>query len=1186
MTSSTELPRQAGVGENIPVLSHTGQAEPEPAGSPAQKRTRGDEHPNPGAATIDAMRELLRQNNAELKAEITQAVGQRVELVEKTVTSQLMDTVRMLQNITATQDEQGGAIKELRGGHQSLASRLSALELRSSSGAGSSWGSTTADESEKRKPAMIMGGWHEDQHAEQTSAAAKQMVTDLRIDLDVDAAFCPGVRRGFVIIPYEPRNGESEQQLRDRLRGATQRVLEANIELGKREDGTTRRLWLHLSQSPEKRRRAMVASKTKRLLLENGAPHGATNAGTMGAWIHMGQIARLLGASADDSEFHDGKQDGRHITAATWNVGGLDILRCAQLLDDMAGQTALRPTGILLLQEIVVPDPGIQYHVTIYGKLENDWRGEGIAYEGDLGNHERSCCMPGAIATTVKLHEGQRLGLLSGHIPHHATIQQVDNMVHGWSEAHWQGNALLQWAVEQDLYFPEPALQDPSHFPYNPGHKPRSIDYLLLRGSGASGGRVAQARDMAISDHEPVLAELLLPRQGRRPPPRQVTCGVKQLLHPEDVERELLQPPRQKDPYRVIVDKAQQIQNPTYRARQGYKESAELKAARRRAHNSRPGQDRLAEEASQLNWHAIFNAQKPGPADHINAIRGELTRVCKRTPWKPFTRDELETTAEKWKPRKSTGIDGVGYESFKAMLREPQWAHYILSLINDCFYKANVPETVGRGATVLLPKEQMPKSWAETRPITLSNTLLRWIAQLLLLRCQPYLDLHCYYQYCSTGRQAQELILALRRLMRMAKDWGVKLWIVKVDVRKAFDSIAQDALAVMVRDAVAKRGGLVWESRLWLEILEAKVIDVYVGKSLVSVTQSNGVRQGSPDSAVLYSASVGETLQELHDTVPLGKSGRPDLPACPSQGAGYMDDTYLWSEDAKAMQRSITHLEDKLGGRGNVVNVIKTQILCSQPDDTEFTIGGQKVKPGGGRRHHDSARLPAHVREKRGDSTHSRPAGQRSESVPCSQEITVRQNATGTQDQASDHPGAELCDLGVRHLAEQHSAATSSQQLPTQLYQSYARGEETRHRGLGRLASSHYASGRSGSYMDIQPDTRALRETYYCGATSSGGKKSQNPQDVERSIAKIGTYNWIEVAQNRDQWMALQADFVAEFDLPWASGRQPAIANLTQIPNFRPVRQSQLTSSGASGRMNPGATGATASTTLSLPSSA
>ena len=38
---------------------------------------------------------------------------------------------------------------------------------------------------------------------------------------------------------------------------------------------------------------------------------------------------------------------------------------------------------------------------------------------------------------------------------------------------------------------------------------------------------------------------------------------------------------------------------------------------------------------------------------------------------------------------------------------------------------------------------------------------------------------------------------------------------------------------------------------------------LYIGRSMVAAEQANGVRQGSPDSAVLYSATVGETLQNL-----------------------------------------------------------------------------------------------------------------------------------------------------------------------------------------------------------------------------------------------------------------------------------------------------------------------------------
>ena len=55
---------------------------------------------------------------------------------------------------------------------------------------------------------------------------------------------------------------------------AVQRVRGANVILGRREDGTHSRLWLAISQSPAKRKRAQLAAKTKRLILELG---GAAN---------------------------------------------------------------------------------------------------------------------------------------------------------------------------------------------------------------------------------------------------------------------------------------------------------------------------------------------------------------------------------------------------------------------------------------------------------------------------------------------------------------------------------------------------------------------------------------------------------------------------------------------------------------------------------------------------------------------------------------------------------------------------------------------------------------------------------------------------------------------------------------------------------------------------------------------
>ena len=52
------------------------------------------------------------------------------------------------------------------------------------------------------------------------------MIVVFLIDLDAIEAFCPGVRRDFIIIPYHAKPDKIEQGLYKRFRGATQRVLD------------------------------------------------------------------------------------------------------------------------------------------------------------------------------------------------------------------------------------------------------------------------------------------------------------------------------------------------------------------------------------------------------------------------------------------------------------------------------------------------------------------------------------------------------------------------------------------------------------------------------------------------------------------------------------------------------------------------------------------------------------------------------------------------------------------------------------------------------------------------------------------------------------------------------------------------------------------------------------------------
>ena len=179
---------------------------------------------------------------------------------------------------------------------------------------------------EDKRTAVLLGGWAPDTPAAQVKELAQQMANTLKLDVDMAPAFAPGLRRGFVIVPVAKKTSEDDAGLRQRIQQALARVNQANIELGRRPDGGIASLWMRLSQPPAKRKRAMLAGKCKRLLLEQGAARNevetefgtgtvwhrghkvcsATTAPTVGdttqaltGWIDLAGISSALGQTTD-----------------------------------------------------------------------------------------------------------------------------------------------------------------------------------------------------------------------------------------------------------------------------------------------------------------------------------------------------------------------------------------------------------------------------------------------------------------------------------------------------------------------------------------------------------------------------------------------------------------------------------------------------------------------------------------------------------------------------------------------------------------------------------------------------------------------------------------------------------------------------------------------------------------------
>ena len=206
---------------------------------------------------------------------------ERVATVETEVTRQLKTTLQLLQELTAKQDKHTAGIEELMGGQHDLESKMGDITERVEKLEMKSVQSTTATEhgdglGGRRVPALIVGGWNDDTAVRDVLEKAQQALRLLKVDIDYQDMFVPGVRRGFGLIPLKgPRAGESDEGHRQRIQEAITKVRNAKMQTERvREDtGQPRYMFLAISQPPERRRRAKLAAKVKRCILELGGEH-------------------------------------------------------------------------------------------------------------------------------------------------------------------------------------------------------------------------------------------------------------------------------------------------------------------------------------------------------------------------------------------------------------------------------------------------------------------------------------------------------------------------------------------------------------------------------------------------------------------------------------------------------------------------------------------------------------------------------------------------------------------------------------------------------------------------------------------------------------------------------------------------------------------------------------------------
>ena len=322
-----------------------------------------------------------------------------------------------------------------------------------------------------------------------------------------------------------------------------------------------------------------------------------------------------------------------------------------------------------------------------------------------------------------------------------------------------------------------------------------------------------------------------------------------------------------------------------------------------------------------------------GSQPYFDASRSRA-RKC---PWRPFELDELQALRKRWKNGKACGLDMISHEALKALASDEGWQQkFIGPLQRHAVHFCRIPESAERGITILLAKVAKVNDWGDMRPITLSSTL----PQIL----QPA-DTWTSSMGSGTGETERGTCPPAPTPGTSIPRQGYQCNIAKMDIRKAFASIFQEAMAQQVAVDVGETAHMPCEARAWVTLLHAGQVTISFRDGPSAWEQTNGVRQRSPDSPIAFGRVVSKDLESAILAARCCKPTNGNPP--PEDGGSYMDDTYIWSMSRTHLQRMLDELCGRLSPCGLQVHPRKTEIIANMAGGEEFRVSGSRVKSKG-----------------------------------------------------------------------------------------------------------------------------------------------------------------------------------------------------------------------------------------------
>ena len=157
---------------------------------------------------------------------------------------------------------------------------------------------------------------------------------------------------------------------------------------------------------------------------------------------------------------------------------------------------------------------------------------------------------------------------------------------------------------------------------------------------------------------------------------------------------------------------------------------------------------------------------------------------------------EVMEAVKKLQCRKAAGSNGISPEMVKTACKDEVFRGYLLDLIQSTWRERRVPQQWSDAIFVPVPKKGDLSQCDNWRGISLLDVVGKVAARVVHGRLQDLAESVLPESQCGfrKGRGCTDMIYAVRQLVEKSWEHQAKVWLVFIDLKKAYDSVPREAL--------------------------------------------------------------------------------------------------------------------------------------------------------------------------------------------------------------------------------------------------------------------------------------------------------------------------------------------------------------------------------------------------------